>query len=100
MNLNRSKNDDDWDDEEPGLEALSGAVSAAGGMEETAGLLLEMLCGATKLRYLLLEADEIEFRSVAARLASLQAAIAELPTVPKAGRKVGFKVDHKKRRQR
>jgi hypothetical protein len=86
--------EEDDDDFEESVEALSGAADGVG-PPPLAELLLTMTSMAVRATVLLCEADEAEFELIRHRLAVVQKCVADLPTEPtrkrKSRRRVGFR---------
>ena len=88
--------DDDFFDED---EEVSLDYAAATSDEESAlsDLLLELTINIVRLRMLMEEAEEGEFKAVFRRLASFHAEVARLPKSPALKEPMGFKAPKKKR---
>ncbi len=91
--------DDDFDDDSVGAEPLTAHVAGSGD-GALGDLLLELITAVVRLNVLLGEADESEFRAARGRLGTLRKAMDELPTEPRARRRVGFKTPQKRKRKR
>lgn len=77
-------------------EALSGSVTPAGG-EDLSSSILGLLGELVKLSVALQEATEEEWSTCAARLQHLREIVSNFPTAPRPSRKVGFRVEPKKK---
>jgi hypothetical protein len=89
--------EEDDDIEDPPTEALPGSASPGGESELAQGLLL--LCGEIlKMGVLLTEADEEAWKSIHHRYTAFRSLVAGLPSGPTPRRKVGFKVEKRKRK--
>jgi hypothetical protein len=88
--------EDDFELELP-VEAVSGAVTAAGGSDALGDGLLEMIGVVAKFHELLEGVDEDEFRVIGPRLVRFQRAVAALPAAPKSRRRLGFRAPNKKK---
>jgi hypothetical protein len=91
---------DDYEDEESGVEALSGNAQPAGNADELSGLLLEMASATTKLAIQLGELDSEGFAHIAPRLATFVGLVGALPRAGRPRRAVGFAMAAKKKGKR
>lgn len=92
--------DDDefWEDEDPGFVATDGHHQPADGTSEMHELLTEITLALTKARMVLSGVEADEWRELQPVLVELQDAFERMPKGPKARRKLGFQVEHKKAR--
>lgn len=89
-----------WDNSEPAFDTLPAHV---GGDQQTvvADLLLELTMATTRLRILLSEADEDEYKAVKPRMDAFIDELCRIPTDPRKRTTIGFKVQqHRKKRRR
>lgn len=92
-----SRADDDVEDA-PVQPLQSNGPSTSAGAEAISDLLLEMLSVCVKLKWLLSEVDEAEFRVIRARLRALKTTVKDLPDTAPARRRVGFRVQSRRRK--
>lgn len=97
--MTRPARADDYEDEETPVEALTGHVQSAGGTDELAGLLLEIVAAVTKAAVLLGELDADEYAHVAPRVSALLRCMATVPLEGRPRRKLGFAVQVKAKRK-
>lgn len=82
---------DDFDETEEAGEVVAGSATTVDA-SEVAGLILEMICGATKLVVLLHEIDAEGWAMIKGRLGTFRAIVEQTPTEGPAARRVGFAV--------